>query len=178
MNRLKLSGLLLLGALGLAGSAGLTLRAQGPRESQPDPRPTGSASVQDALHKPYHFTFVKPTPLDEVARHLGRTLNAPVAVDRAALDRMGLKVNDEVQLDLAGVRLKTGLKLLLDQLDLTYRVVPEDNLLIITDETGSADPIDHVLSEIKALHRDLHAVQDAVEEIRTAMGLDDEAGAK
>ena len=59
-------------------------------------------------------------------------------------------MNDTVQLELEGVRLKTGLKLLLDQLDLTYRVVPEDNLLIITDADGSADPFDQVLSELSA----------------------------
>ncbi len=113
-----------------------------------------------------------------MAKHLGRSLNAPVAIDRAALDRLGLKVNDDVQLELKGVRLKTGLKLLLDQLDLTYKVVPEDNLLIFTDAAGSADPNDAVLTELKSLHRDLHDVQDAVDDIRAAMGLDEEGGAR
>ncbi len=81
-----------------------------------------------------------------------------------------MKPDDPVQLQLEGVRLKTGLKLLLDQVGLTYQVVPEDNLLILTDTQGSADPIDRVLSEIKALHRDLHDVQDAIDEIRGALG--------
>ena len=70
--------------------------------------------------------------------------------------------------------MKTGLKLLLDQVGLTYRVVAEDNLLIITDKEGSEDPADLILSELRALHRDLHAVQDAVDEIRDVLG--DDAG--
>jgi len=137
-------------------------------------------SIQDALLRPYVFDFAKPTPLDEVGRRLAKDLGVVVVLDRAALDRQGLKVDDEVQLELAGgVRLKTGLKLLLDQLDLTYRVVAEDNLLILTDETGSADPTDKVLAEIKSLHLDLHDLQDAVDEVRGALGLDGgEGGAK
>ena len=71
---------------------------------------------------------------------------------------------------------KTGLKLLLDQVGLTYRVVAEDNLMIITDVEGSDDPMSRVLSELQALHRDLHALQDDVEELRDIMGDDRQAG--
>lgn len=182
MTRQKTGWMLVLAALLVAASARLNLQAQDPRDLKPG-HDTKNAlpvpvSVQDALHQPFAFEFIKPTPLDEVAKHLGRALNAPVAIDRAALDRLGLKINDEVQLELKGVRLKTGLKLLLDQLDLTFKVVPEDNLLIFTDATGSAEPIDEVLTEIKSLHRDLHDVQDAVDDIRAAMGLDEEGGAR
>ena len=46
---------------------------------------------------------------------------------------------------------------------LTYRIVPEDNLIIITDLEGADDPMDRILSELQALHRDLHAVQDDVD---------------
>jgi hypothetical protein len=180
MSRQTTRWLLVPAALALAATAGLTLRAQAPRDpgSPSDPRPGASASVQDALLRPFPFRFARPTPLNEAARQLGRALNAPVAIDRAALDRLGLKIDDEVQLELEGVRLKTGLKLLLDQLDLTYRVVPEDNLLIITDLTGSADPVDEVLSQIKALHRDLHDTQDAIDDIRAALGLGEEGGVR
>jgi hypothetical protein len=158
----------------LAVTARISLRAQ--------PQPTAGTptratiSVQDALHEPFKFTFAKPTRLEDVARQLGKSLNAPVAIDRAAIERQGLKPDDEVQLELEGVRLKTGLKLLLDQLDLTFKVVPEDNLLVITDSTGSADPTERILDEIKALHRDIHDLQDAVDEVRTALGIDDQGG--
>ena len=81
-----------------------------------------------------------------------------------------MEPDDPVQLELENVRLKTGLKLLLDQVGLTYRVVAEDNLMIITDLEGSDDPTDRILSELKALHRDLHALQDDVDELRDFVG--------
>ncbi len=180
MTRLKTSLLLTLVASAIAVPAAMTSRAQerGEAREAPDAAGKTTVSVQDALNRPFSFAFDKPTPLDQVSVRLSRSLNAPVAIDRSALDRLGLKINDEVQLTLVGVRLKTGLKLLLDQLDLTYKVVPEDNLLIITDEAGSSDPADRVLAEIQSLHRDIHAVQDALDDLRTDLGLDGEGGAK
>jgi hypothetical protein len=149
---------------------------------QPEPAsPKGSSSggtLQDALLRPYRFPFARPTPLEQVCAHLRQTLKAPVVLDLAALDRKKVEPDDTVLLELDGVRLKTGLKLLLDQVGLTYRVVAEDNLLIITDKEGSEDPAEIVLSELRALHRDLHAVQDAVDEIRDALGDDLGDGAR
>jgi hypothetical protein len=135
-------------------------------------------SVQEALQRPFVMPFGQPTSLNEVARHLRMILKAPVVLDRAALKRQELTPEDMVQLDLRGVRLKTGLKLLLDQVDLTFKVVPEDNLLIITDDEGSEDPLDRVLTEIKALRLDVRDVQDSLDEIRSALGLDEEEGPK
>ena len=85
-----------------------------------------------------------------------------------------MQEDDEIQLDLRQIRLKTGLKLLLDQLDLTYRVEAEDNLLVITDKTGSENPVDLVLEQIKALHKDVHDLQDSLDELRTALGVDED----
>ena len=164
----------------IVATAGLVLRAQSriePKIVSAGPSPTGP-SVQDALNRPFNFPFAKPTPLEEVAAHLGKQLNAPVAIDRAAIERLELKLDDPVQLQLEGVRLKTGLKLLLDQLDLTFQVIPEDNLLIITDAQGSEQPFDRILTEIKSLHRELHDVQDAVDDLRDAIGLNGDPGAQ
>jgi len=135
---------------------------------------TTAVTLQDALLRPYRFPFSRPTPLEQVCTHLRQTLKAPVVLDLAALDRQNVRPQDAVQLDLDGVRLKTGLKLLLDQLGLTYRIVAEDNLMIITDVVGSEDPNDRIVAELRALHRDLHALQDAVDELREFLG--EEAG--
>jgi hypothetical protein len=105
---------------------------------------------------------------------LRQTLRAAVVLDLAALDRQKVEADDSVQLELEGVRLKTGLKLLLDQVNLTFHVVPEDNLMIITDREGSEDPSERVWSELRALHRDLHDVQDSLEDLRDYFG--DEQG--
>jgi hypothetical protein len=133
--------------------------------SDPEPKP----SVQEALLRPFSFPFAEETTLEEVAAALRKSLGAPVVLDRAALDRQELSPESTVQLEMEGVRLKTGLKLLLDQVALTYRVVPEDNLLVLTDVSGSEDPSEQVLAELKSLHRDVHDLQDAVEDLYRAL---------
>jgi len=178
-------------AAGLIASARLTIEAQeregqrkfeGPandrlkkdRLDEPSHAAAASVSVVEALERPFVLPFGEPTRLDEVCRHLGRILRAPVVLDRAALDRQQLRPDDEVQLELEGVRLKTGLKLLLDQVGLTYRVISEDNLLIVTDSEGSDDPLQRVLAELKALHRDVHNLQQDLDDLRALLDVDDE----
>ena len=110
--------------------------------------------------------------------HLRETLKGPVVLDLAALDRKSVEPETTVQLALDGVRLKTGLKLLLDQVGLTYQVIAEDNLMIITDQEGSEDPADKIWAELRALHRDLHAVQDAVDDLTDFLGGEAGEGAR
>jgi hypothetical protein len=170
--------LLLLVAVVGTVSFRLTVRAQD-RPGAPLPEAAaGAISVQDALQRPFSFPFATPTSLADVCQYLRQTLRAPVVLDRAALDRLELKPEDPVQLQLDGVRLKTGLKLLLDQVGLTFQVVPEDNLLILTDTHGSSDPFDRVVSELKALHHDVHDLQDTVDDISWSLGVEGEGGAK
>jgi hypothetical protein len=171
MNRLVLMfGLLLT----FAGLSLWQARGQSEPRRPKEPMPVASSSVQDALVRPYSFPFARPTPLASVAEHLRTTLDAPVVIDQAALDRLGLREDDTVRLSLDGVRLKTGLKLLLDQLGMTYRVEPEDNLLILTDRDGSEDPYDRILRELESLHRDVHDVQDAIDYLYEDLGLSSE----
>lgn len=183
---MRLRVVLALGAVAAAIVLGTQwgLRAQDDRNGRPaaatGAEPAGhGVSVQEALQRPFIMPFQQPTTLNDLCRHLRMMLKAPVVLDLAALERMQLTNQDTVQLDLHdGVRLKTGLKLLLDQVGLTYRLVPEDNLLILTDRIGSEDPLDRIESELRELHRDLHDVQDAVDEIRAALGVDEEDGMK
>ncbi len=162
-------------AAALVVLAAFTLRAQ---EDKPPKRASQPHSIQDALRQPFDFSFDKPTTLEAAAKVLSEGLGHQVVIDRAALDRSGLKLDDEVELRLKGVRLKTGLRLLLDQLDLTYRVEDDDNLLVITDAVGASDPLHEVLSELKSLHRDIHDLQDAVDGMQEAMGIVEEGGPK
>lgn len=158
--------------VGALAATHLTSRAQGPARpaggsaSAAAPEAGPQRSVQDALVRPFRFAFKTPISLAELATRLGQELGAPVALDLAALERLDVKPEDTVALELEGVRLKTGLKLLLDQAGLTYRVVPEDNLLILTDQEGSQDPVERLSAEVRELHRDIHDVQDAVDELR------------
>jgi hypothetical protein len=61
---------------------------------------------------------------------------------------------------------------------MTYRVVAEDNLLVLTDKEGSEDPAEKMMAEVRELHRDIHDLQDAVDELREASGLLTAEGAR
>lgn len=176
--------------VGLVAASHLPLRAQGNGKPAGDaaartpPVVFGPAkeltgpSIQDALLRPYHFRFGRAATLNEVAQRLSQDLGSPVVLDLAALERQDLKPEDTVKLEIAGIRLRTGLKLLLDQVRLTVRVVPEDNLLILTDHEGSDDPIERVMAELHELHRDVHDIQDSLDEVRELTGLQGPEGAR
>ncbi len=162
-------------AMGLSISDWVVLRAQPPGQSNVV-HPNSSvpaASVQELLSRPYRFSFSRPTSLGQVALQLKQDLGIPVVLDIAAMERQNVQAEDTVRLELEGVRLKTGLKLLLDQVGMTYHVVAEDNLLIITDREGSDDPIDRLWNEMRTIHRELHDVQDAVDDLTDALSTDE-----
>lgn len=124
-----------------------------------------SASLQEALIRPFPLPFVRETSLEQVTDHLRKQLRIPVVLDQAALKRLDLTPDAKVKLQLEGVRLKTCLQLLLDQVGMTYRIVPEDNLLILTDREGAEDANERIFAELKELHRDVHDLQDTVDDL-------------
>ena len=180
-------------AVVLVGSSWWGLRAQVGRPAQAKPATKAEpaklkvereiaspraepSSIQKVMLAPFDWSFREETTLQAVADHLHRQLGVPVVLDRAALTRRRLTPESTVRLELRGVRLKTGLKLLLDQVGLTGQVVPEDNLLILTDVEGAEEPSQRILAELKALHRELHDVQDTLDDLREDLGYDAERG--
>jgi len=166
-------------AVFLAGLAPWGLRAQerDPRAKAapaPAPAPAEKVSVQEAMLRPFSWSFAEETKLLDVVAHLKKRLGAPVILDRAALARKKVTPESTVRLELEGVRLKTGLKLLLDQVGLTVRVVPEDNLLILTDAEGADDASERILAEVKSLHHDVHILQEALSDLRRDLGPEEE----
>jgi len=123
------------------------------------------ASLYATLERRSSFPFGKETPLSAVVAHLRRDLNAQVVLDVGALKRLKIDEKTPVQLELQDVKRSIGLRLLLEQVGLTFRVEDDDNLLIITDRQGAADPLDRIEARLDDLHRDVHAIQDAVEEV-------------
>ena len=181
----RLNVLLVLGGVlvGLIAATHLPLRAQG--DGKPTMGERQPCSGEDFLGlDPGCAPQALSLPLrpadnsDDLAQRLSHDLGGPVVLDLAALDRLDIKPEDTVKLELEGVRLKTGLKLLLDQVGLTYRLVPEDNLLILTDKEGSEDPIERLASEVHELHRDIHDIQDSLDEVRELTGLQGAEGAR
>ena len=159
-------------AMASAALVGVWLASYGSshaQEGQPAPRGATTPHIADAMLQPIRLPFGEGKSLEDVAAYLRKELRANVVLDLAALDRHELKPTDRVRIDLDGVRLKTGLKLLLDQVALTTKVIPEDNLLIITDKAEEGEPLAQVLEEIRALHRDLHSLQDEVRDVRALL---------
>lgn len=166
------------------GTAGWGLRAQvSPRRpglaaSPPQARavPKGSVAAIEAMLRPATLPFQDPTPLVDVVAHLKTILGVPVVLDRAALDRNELTPDSTVSLErLDGVRLRTALKLLLEPVGLRAHVLAEDNIVLITDAAGSDDPTDRVLAELKALHKEMHDLQDAVDDVYDEIAPPEEA---
>jgi hypothetical protein len=150
------------------GGWGLLAQEQaGPKRIAPEISPVRGSrvSLDEAMTRPFTFPFRDETTLESVVKLLQKELGANVVLDLAGLRRAEIVPEDHVKLDLKDVRLKTGLKLLLDQVGLTYKIVLEDNLLIITDERGTEDPTTRILLELKELHRDIHNLQDSVEDL-------------
>ena len=74
------------------------------------------------------------------------------------------------------MRLRTALPLLLDQLELTSKFVPEDRLLILTDGIGAQDGQRQVLEELFEMHRELHDIRDILYEFLDQMAPAEEPG--
>ena len=127
-------------------------------------------NIEEAMSRRFTFPFAEETTLEAAAKLLQKELGSAVVLDLAALKRVGATPQTHVTLDLMDVRLKTGLKLLLDQAGLMVKVVPEDNLLIFTDERGSDDPSTRIFAELKELHRDVHDLRDALDDLARMIG--------
>jgi len=98
--------------------------------------PTESeARIRSALSDETAQTFVE-MPLIDALGDISRTHNIPVILDRLALEEVGLTEDVPVDLDLRGVTLRSFLRLMLRELQLTYVIHSE--VLIITTNEGAA----------------------------------------
>ena len=74
-------------------------------------------------------SFVQ-TPLEEALQQISDAHNIPLMLDRRALEQVGLTTDTPVSIDLRNVSLRSFLRLMLRDLELTY--VPTDQVLMIT----------------------------------------------
>lgn len=93
-----------------------------------------------SLHEPAPATLAKKvdfdfdrTPLVHVAKFIGATCGIPCRLDERAVEDVGLNPDAEVTLRVSGITLRSGLELVLAQLDLTW-IVQGGTLLITTPE--------------------------------------------
>lgn len=169
------------GVAAVLAVGGWAIQAQ-VRESETTTPAGGTADTPKAwqdrtetlLETPITLPFADETALSDVAGHLAKSLKIRVVLEPAGMARLDLLPEDTVQIDLPGtVRLRTALPLVLDPFGLTYRFVPEDDLLILTDARGAREIPRQILDELRDLHRDFHELRDLVEDMYDELMPDD-----
>lgn len=94
------------------------------------PLPGWEETIRRALDKPISFEFVE-NPLDEVMAVVEKQAGIPnVLIDVRALDEVGIGTDVPITRHLKGISLRSALRLILRDLDLTY--VLRDGALVIT----------------------------------------------
>ena len=88
--------------------------------------------IADQLKKPIEIEFVD-TPLQDVVGTFKDFYEIEIQLDRRALDEVGIPTDCPITKSLKGISLRSALRLMLRDLDLTY-VIRDDVLLITTPE--------------------------------------------
>jgi hypothetical protein len=108
----------------------MDLKAQGPAEE----------NIERALREPLRGTGLDFTdvPLEEVVTVLEDDYGIPVEIDIPALDEIGIGPDEPVTASLHGISLRSALRLMLKQLQLTY-IIQDEVLMITTPEQAEQD---------------------------------------
>ncbi len=85
--------------------------------------------IVDALKSPTQFDFIA-TPLQDVGDFVGDLHDIEVQLDRRALSDVGIETDEPVTINVKGVSLRSAMRLMLHQLNLTYTI--QDEVLLIT----------------------------------------------
>jgi type II secretory pathway component GspD/PulD (secretin) len=112
----------------------------GLKGQQSDPRESivaspGEQKLRDTLNQVSHLEFVE-TPLRDVVQFLREHHDIPIELDYKELDNDGLSTDVPVTRNLKGVSLRSALRLILRDLDLTY--VFDNEVLTITSREAAA----------------------------------------
>src|SRR5262249_5994045 len=136
----------------------ITLRRR--RYNSPDLRriSPAEAKIREALREPTALEFFE-TPLSDVVDYLKDLHGIEVQLDLKALGDEGIAMETPVTLKMKGVSLKTGLRTMLDRIDLTY--VIRDEVLMITTPSRAADE----------LTTRVYPVADIVTPVRPVLGM-------
>ncbi|NBW97426.1 MAG: hypothetical protein EBR28_12030, partial [Planctomycetia bacterium] len=98
---------------------------------------SGEQRIYEALDKPVqNFEFTE-TPLRDVIAQIQDSQGIPVQIDTKAFEDAGLDLETPVTKNLSGISLRSALRLLLGDLDLTYLV--KDEVLMITTKDKAAE---------------------------------------
>ena len=93
---------------------------------------TADKKIAEALKNPTQLEFVE-TPLENVVDYLRDHHDIEIRIDSGALGDIGLGTDAPVTKNLKGISLRAALRLMLNELDLTY-IVDNESLLITTPD--------------------------------------------
>ncbi|MBI1325864.1 tetratricopeptide repeat protein [bacterium] len=105
-----------------------------------------SQSIIDKLNDPISLPFPNETPFEDVLKYITQNTQGPndngiqIHVDPIGLEDASATMQSPVTINLEGVPLKRAMKIMLDQLDLTYTV--QDGVLFISWKAAEDLPTD------------------------------------
>lgn len=99
----------------------MDLAMRGPREKK----------IDEQLHSPTTLEFID-TPLSEVIEYLKDLHQIEIQLDKKALEELGVAPDTPITKNLKGISLRSALRLMLGEMDLTYLVT--DEVLLITSK--------------------------------------------
>ena len=96
--------------------------------------------IESALRSPLRGTGLDftDTPLEEVVNLLQDDYDIPIQIDVPALDEIGIAPDEPVTINLHGVSLRSALRLMLKNLQLTY-IIQDEVLMITTPEAADQE---------------------------------------
>lgn len=110
-------------------------------------RKSSEVKILAALDDDTRLEFIE-TPLDQVIEFLKDQHDISIEFDRKALDDVGIGTDVPITRNLKGISLRSGLQIILADLDLTF-IIKNEVLMITTIEAADA----HLETHIYSLHR-------------------------
>ena len=109
--------------------------------------------IQAALNQETETGFVD-TPLKEGISFLAEMHHIEILVDNAALNEEGLDSQEVINLDVAGITLRSALRIILEPLQLTY-IIENEVMKVTTDKAADKKLETHVYDVRKLAKADL-----------------------
>jgi len=126
------------------------------------PRPTKrEAKLYEALERPIRVEWVD-TPLEDCFKSLRDGQKIPIWIDKATLTDEGVALDQPITLNVAGLQLRSILKLLLEPMQLTY--VIEDDVMKITTAGCMAEKVITRVYPVRDLYREPLAIKAEADE--------------
>lgn len=119
--------------------------------------------IEAALQSKTTQTFIE-VPLAEAMQVIADTHEIPILLDHRALEEIGLDSDVGVTIDLKDVSLRSFLRLMLRDLDMTY--VQRDEVMVITTVEAAEDAL---ITEIYTLPKSLASKSEVVSKAITAV---------